>query len=104
MTTSTYVRRTVARVPRQSDAPPADPKPTVYRLRNPWTFHLVAACVVAAVTVAGGFTAAVLGAVRLDVVVGAVLFSLVLVAVLSSVQARFERRAPASAFKPVDPA
>lgn len=84
--------------------PAGDPQPTVYRLSNPWTFHLVAACAVAALTLVGGFAAAVLDSGRLDLVAAAVLTSLALVVGLSVLHGRFEANPPQSAFVPVDPA
>lgn len=96
---TTFARRTVART-----YPQPAPAPAVFRLRNPWTFHLVASCVVAALTVTGGFAAvAVFDQARLGWIAGAVGVSLVLVLVLSTAHARFEANPPQSAFVPVDP-
>jgi hypothetical protein len=89
---------------RPPPAVPAEPG-TEFRLRNPWTFHLVTACAVAALTVVGGFAAAaVLDAVRLYLTVGAVGVALALVVGLSTLHSRFEANPPKSAFVPADPA
>jgi hypothetical protein len=79
--------------------PPTDPAPTVLRLRNPWTLHLVAACLVASATLAGGFVAAaVLDAARLYLSAGAIGVALALVVGLSAAHSRFEACPPRSAW------
>jgi len=84
-------------------APPAAvPPPTVFRLRNPWTPHLLGACAVAALTTVGAGAGAVMTqSARLDWSVVAVLLSLLPALVLSTLHGRFEKCPPDSAFVPV---
>jgi hypothetical protein len=83
--------------------PPADTLPavpTVLRLHNPWTAHLLGACAAASAATVGVLLAALAEAVRLDVSCGVVLAAWAVVLLLSWRQGRFEADPPASAFVP----
>jgi hypothetical protein len=74
--------------------------PTVSRLHNPWTPHLIGACAAASAATVGVLLAALAEAVRLDVSCGVVLAAWAVVVLLSWRQGRFEKDPPASAFRP----
>ncbi len=73
-------------------------EPTVLRLHNPWTPHLVGACVAASAATVGVLLAALAEAVRLGVSCTVLLAEWELVLGLSWRQGRFEANPPASAW------